>query len=139
MSHSVACAGALAVLDVIEQDGLVANVRTLGNELEGLLRARFGDHRNVGDIRGRGLFWSIEIVKDKATKAPFDVSCGIAWRIQTAAMQNGLMCYPSQGCADGVHGDHVLLAPSYASTSEELEMIVDLLAESVGTEIDVAA
>jgi adenosylmethionine-8-amino-7-oxononanoate aminotransferase len=135
MSHSVACAGALAVLDVMEKDSLVANVRVMGRKLEGLLRVRFGDHKNVGDLRGRGLFWSIEFVQDRVTKAPFDVSIGVAVGIQAIARRNGLMCYASQGCADGIHGDHILLAPSYATTSEELEMIVDLLAESIGPDV----
>src|SRR5690606_29802071 len=95
MSHSVACAGALAALTAIENEGLLERVRVL---VEGLLRQfteTFGNHRHVGDIRGRGLFYAVELVKDRATKEPFPASLGLAERIRSEAMSNGLICYPS--------------------------------------------
>lgn len=131
MSHAIATAGALAVQRVIEEEDLLKNVRVRGKELGQGLRARLGQHANVGDIRGRGLFWSVELVQDRTSKTPFPASAGLALNVQKIALDLGLMCYPGQGSADGVNGDHILLAPSYTSTSEEIEMIVDLLARAI--------
>lgn len=127
MSHAVATAGALAVQHVIEDENLLDNVRQRGAQLEAGLRNAFAQHPHVGDIRGRGLFWTIELVADRTTKAPFDPVEGIATRIGAAAKAHGLMIYPSQGCVDGTNGDHVLLAPAYTSTAEEIDLIVQTL------------
>lgn len=131
MSHAIACAASLEVLKIVEEENLLEDVRNLGVGLEKRLHDRFGQHPHVGDIRGRGLFQSIEIVKDRETKTPFDAKAGIAARVQKTAMDAGIMCYPSPGCADGTNGDHVLLAPGYRSTEEELDLIVEKLGEAV--------
>ena len=125
MSHAVACAGALAVLDVIELDGLLARSRSVGAEFAGALRERFGSHRHVGDIRGRGMFWSVELVADRASKQPFPARLALAPQLRAAAMANGLICYPSNGTADGVDGDHVLFAPPFIINSAHIAEIVD--------------
>lgn len=131
MSHAMATAGALAVQKVIEADDLLANVRARGEQLRDALNARFGQHPHAGDIRGRGLFWSVELVRDRATKFPFPAAAKLAPKIQKAALDLGLMCYPAQGCADGVNGDHVLLAPAYTSSPEEIDTIVALTFDAV--------
>ena len=92
---------------------------------------RFGSHRHVGDIRGRGLFQAIELVADRATRAPFDPALKLNQRIKAAAFENGLACYPAGGTVDGRSGDHVLLAPPYIATSDEIDMIVDRLGQAV--------
>lgn len=134
MSHAIATAAALAVIRTIEEDGLLENVRAMGARLESGLRGRFGNHPHIGDIRGRGLFWSVELVKDRATAEPFDPKRALAPLMQKEAMARGVMVYPGQGCVDGVRGDHVLLAPSYTSTEEEIDLITD----SLGAAIDAA-
>ena len=133
MSHSIATAGALAVQRVIEEDNLLENVRTRGAQLQDVLDTRFGQNPNIGDIRGRGLFWTVELVKDKTSKVPFPSAAKLAFRIQKAALGLGLMCYPAQGCADGTNGDHILLAPAYTSSQAEIDMIVDLLGQAIDT------
>jgi len=134
MSHAVATAGAMAVMQEIEDRNLLSDMRRLGRRLEQGLRDRLGQHAHVGDIRGRGLFWSVELVADRSTKTPFDVKKNLAGRIQTSAMQAGVICYPSQGCADGTAGDHVLLAPCYTSTDAEIDVIVETLAKVIEAE-----
>jgi adenosylmethionine-8-amino-7-oxononanoate aminotransferase len=62
MGHPRACAAAPAVQKVIARDAPLANVRRQGDELGRRLRQRFGNHHHVGDLRGRGLFWGVEIV-----------------------------------------------------------------------------
>lgn len=138
MSHAVATAGALAVQNYIEKHSLLANISTRGGELETALDDRFGQHPQVGDIRGRGLFWTVELVRDRLSKAPFEADLGLAPKVQKTALELGLMCYPAQGCIDGVQGDHVLLAPSYVSTTGEIDLIVDLLGRAVDAALEAA-
>jgi len=127
----MACAAALAVQQVIREDALLERVRQMGDLLEQRLIERFGNHHHVGDIRGRGLFRAIEIVADRASKAPFDPALKVHARIKRAALERGLACYPAGGTVDGVRGDHVLLAPPYIVSAAEIDMIVDRLGAAV--------
>ena len=136
MGHAVACAGALAVQRVIREENLIENVRRLGVMLEDRLHDRFGNHRHVGDIRGRGLFWAIELVADRLTKEPFDAKLGLNGRVKREAMARGMICYPMGGTIDGRRGDHVILAPPYNLEDGLLDVIVDRLGEAVDTAID---
>ena len=131
LGHPVACAAALAVQQVIARDDLLAQVRRLGHGLRERLVATFGKHPFVGDIRGRGLFQAIELVRDRATKETFDPALKLHARIKAAAMAQGLMVYPMGGTIDGVHGDHVLLAPPFIASDDDLDLIVDRLARAV--------
>jgi adenosylmethionine-8-amino-7-oxononanoate aminotransferase len=131
MAHPLGCAAALAVQHVIREEGLLERVRSLGQLLEKRLVERFGNHHHVGDVRGRGLFHGIEIVADRASKAPFDPALKMHARIKRAALERGLACYPGGGTIDGFKGDHVLLAPPYICTPGEIEMIVERLGEAV--------
>jgi adenosylmethionine-8-amino-7-oxononanoate aminotransferase len=135
MSHAVACAGALEVLKVIEDDHLLDNVKTQGTKLGELLNKHFKDHPHVGDIRGRGLFWSIEIVKDKNTKEPFPASLNISDKLKKDILENGMLSYPSQGCVDGINGGHILLAPPYTISDDELDFIMDTLKKSLNKQL----
>jgi adenosylmethionine-8-amino-7-oxononanoate aminotransferase len=131
MGHPMAAAAALAVQEVIAQDNLLANVRDMGVHLNARLHAAFGQSAHVGDIRGRGLFQAIELVADRETKAPFDPAHRLHARIKAAAMARGLMVYPMGGTVDGVQGDHVLLAPPFIVTPDDIDEIVGRLADSV--------
>jgi len=130
-AHPVGCAAALAVQQVVRDEGLMERVRDAGAQLKGLLRARFGNHPNVGDIRGRGLLLGIELVADRATKAPFDPVLAMHQRAKAEAFRRGLLIYPGGGTIDGRLGDHIVLAPPYNVTNEELDQIVDLLAQTL--------
>jgi adenosylmethionine-8-amino-7-oxononanoate aminotransferase len=131
MGHPVACAAALAVQRIIKRDGLIENVRRQGRVLERALLERFGNHRHVGDIRGRGLFWAIELVEDRASKAAFSPKRQLNLRIKEAALERGLICYPMGGTVDGKAGDHVILAPPFNAEARQIEEIVALLGDSV--------
>ena len=135
LGHPVACAAALAVQRVIRRDGLLDKVRTDGEAFGQMLVHALGSHRrageHVGDIRGRGFFWGVELVANRASKAPFDAGLKLNARIKTEAMQRGLLCYPGGGTADGRAGDHVLLAPPFIATREQLQTIATRLAESI--------
>jgi adenosylmethionine-8-amino-7-oxononanoate aminotransferase len=131
LAHPLACAAALEVQRIIAEEKLLERVRDLGNHLERRLIERFGNHRHVGDIRGRGLFQAIELVADRASREPFDPGLKLHQRIKAAAFENGLACYPAGGTVDGRSGDHVLLAPPYIATSHDIDMIVDRLGTAV--------
>ena len=127
LGHPVACAAALAVQQVIERDGLLLNVRLMGRMFERMMTERFSGHPHVGDIRGRGLFWAVELVEDRATRAPFDPGAKLHARVKRECMARGLMTYPMPGTIDGRRGDHVLLAPPFIVEQSHLEVIVDRL------------
>lgn len=130
-AHPVGCAAAVAVQEVVREERLFDRVRDAGALLVALLKDRFGDHPNVGDIRGRGLLQAIELVADRDTKLPFDPALKLHERARTDAFARGLLIYPGGGTADGGSGDHILLAPPYNVADDELEMIVGLLGETV--------
>ncbi len=131
LGHPVACAAALAVQRVIERDGLLARVRAAGEHLGGSLRQALGDHPHVGDIRGRGLFWGVELVSERAGKTPFDPERKLHARIKAEAFARGLLVYPMGGTVDGRYGDHVLLAPPFVSTDAQLDTIVGRLQDAL--------
>lgn len=134
LSHPIGCAAALAVQEVIRDEGLVERVRRMGALLEERLVERFGNHAHVGNIRGRGLFWGLEFVADRGTKAPFERGANLNIRVRDEALARGLACYPGSGSVDGALGDHVLLAPPYIVSAAEIGMIV----ERLGTAVDAA-
>ncbi|KAH6681956.1 pyridoxal phosphate-dependent transferase [Halenospora varia] len=125
----VQAAAALEVQKVKREENLIENVRIQGAYLEKLLKARLSDHPNVGDIRGKGLFWGLEFVRDKATKEPFDPKLGIAQQVYNTAISApfNMTTYPGTGTVDGTAGDHVILAPTYICTSEDIDHIVNVV------------
>lgn len=131
MGHATACAAALAVQTKVRDQGLLARVREMGGQLTAKLHERFGNHPNIGDIRGRGLFLGVELVADRASKVPLDPAFKINQRIKANAMAHGLICYPGGGTVDGKSGDHVLLAPPFIVSSEELDELVEKLGAAV--------
>src|SRR5215216_6021157 len=135
LGHPLACAAGLAVQQVIKRDRLLDNVKAMGARLARRLSERFGNHPFVGDIRGRGLFQAIELVADRSDKAPFDPALKLHARVKAEAMARGLMVYPSGGAADGVAGDHVLLAPPFIVDTHEIDIIVERLGDAVDAAI----
>ena len=131
MGHPVAAAAALAVQDVIRRDGLLLNVVEMGGRLQRHLEDRFGQSPFVGDIRGRGLFWALELVSDRSSKEPFDPALKLHARVKREAMARGLMVYPMGGTIDGVKGDHILLAPPFIVEAAQVDAIVERLGSSL--------
>ena len=131
MGHALAATAANAVLSEILDRDLLAHVTTQGDKLDAALKAQFGDHDNIGDIRGRGLFRGIELVADRSTKAPFDPSRGLAARIKKEAFAAGLICYPMSGTIDGQYGDHVLLAPPFIIEDAQIDELVGKLSTAI--------
>ena len=129
-NHPVSMAAGNAVLDVLEQEHLFARVNEAGREMFAAL-APFKEHRHVGEVRGLGLLAGIEFVQDKATRLPFPPEENIAGRIFRAAMEQSVLTYPTQGCVDGLSGDHILLAPPFTITGEECRMAAQAIATAL--------
>ncbi|MCC1492066.1 aspartate aminotransferase family protein [Cognatishimia sp. F0-27] len=139
LGHATACAAANAVLDRLIDDDLVSRVAPVGAKLRAALEARFGQHPNIGDIRGRGLFLGLELVADRDTKAPLDPARKTHAKIKSAAFDAGLICYPMGGTVDGQSGDHVLLAPPFILSDDQIDELVDKLGTAIDTALHGAA
>ncbi|MDI1487719.1 MAG: hypothetical protein OHK93_006991 [Ramalina farinacea] len=124
--HPLTCAIALEVQKVLRRNRLVERCNEMGKLLENDLYGALAEAKYVGNIRGRGLLWGIEFVKDKSTKEPFDPKVEIGARVQKKAFEMGVAIYPGVATIDGIKGDHVLLAPPYTITKEELRQAVDV-------------
>jgi adenosylmethionine-8-amino-7-oxononanoate aminotransferase len=125
IGHATACAAGVAVSDVLDRDDLLSHVQHIGGQLFSELKIAFGDHPNVGNIRGRGLFIGIELVEDRDSKKPIDRS--FSGRIKQAAMDNGLIIYPGSRTADGQQGAHILLAPPFIYDTSHVDELVTKL------------
>ncbi|NDF12302.1 MAG: aspartate aminotransferase family protein [Proteobacteria bacterium] len=131
IGHATACAAALAVQRVIQREHLLDNVKKQGALFKQVLEEQYKDHPFVGDIRGRGLFVGVEFAQDKAKKTPFDTKLKLNAQLKSAAMAEGLMCYPMGGTIDGVQGDHVMFAPPFIISEKDVGEITDRFAKAV--------
>lgn len=130
-SFPIACAAAHAVQKIIKRDNLLDNVVKMGVILQELLMMKIDPLEIVANIRGRGLFWGIEFCKNKSTLEPFNPTFNVSIKIGEYTKRNGVVVYPGKGTIDGIKGDHILIAPSFTITKEEIEFIVDIVAKSI--------
>ena len=133
--HAVGAAAGLATLRILQEENLVENAAAVGTYLGEILTESLGRHPNVGDIRGRGLFWGIEFVTDRVSTEPFPASQQVAWRIWQRAFDSGLVVYYSQGCADGLNGDIIMLGPPLIINREQVVDMVNILTAAVHAEL----
>ena len=125
-AHPVSAAAGNAVLDYLEAHKLFDRVNAAGQELRRAL-SPLQSHPNVGDVRGLGLLLGVEFVKNKAIREPFPKEQNIAEKIREACLEEGVLTYPTQGCIDGLRGDHILFAPPFTISSEECALIARAL------------
>ena len=131
LGHAMAAAAANAVLDEIETHDLLHRVREQGAKLDAALRSALEQHPHVGDIRGRGLFRGVELVENRETKATFDPARKVHAKVKAKAMEAGLMCYPMGGTIDGLHGDHILIAPPFIIEDAQIDELVTKLTGAI--------
>jgi len=129
--HAVGGAAGLATLHIIQQEKLVENAARMGAYLGQKLRQMLGGHPHVGDIRGRGLFWGLELVQDRAGKEPFPAERHLAWAIWQRAFDLGLIVYYSQGCVDGTRGDLLMLGPPLILNEAQADEMAAILAQAI--------
>jgi adenosylmethionine-8-amino-7-oxononanoate aminotransferase len=135
MGHPMAAAAGLEVQNIVARYGLLENVKKMGSRFGGRLKERFGNHHHVGDIRGRGLFWAVELVEDRDSKKPFSPKSKLHAKVKNEAFSRGLLVYPTGGTIDGVNGDHVLLAPPFIVVQENIVAIVERLGDAIDAAI----
>ena len=115
----------------IQFDGRSSRPARPGRAAPSLAGTRLGDHRAVGEIRGRGLLVGLELVTDRDSRAPFPRSARVVEAVVRATRERGVLVYAGTGCADGTDGDTILLGPPFIVTDLELERIVDTLADAI--------
>jgi len=128
--NPLSCAIGLAVLSYIEENGLIARCAHMGRYLVDRLQT-LRKRRIVGDVRGRGLFAGVEYVRDKESKETFDPGVKANALIANTAFHKGLIIYPGGGGADGIRGDHSLLAPPFIITEDQIDELVRILDEAI--------
>ncbi|WP_127904262.1 aspartate aminotransferase family protein [Solirhodobacter olei] len=128
--NPLACAAGLAVLDVIEQDGLVANAAAMGEVLKGRLEALMQRFPFIGDVRGKGLLTAIELVSNRDTLAPLPRDLNAYTRLVDIAYDKGLIIY-SRRTRGGYLGDHFLVCPPLIITEEGIEEIMTKLTSAL--------
>jgi adenosylmethionine-8-amino-7-oxononanoate aminotransferase len=129
--HTLACAAAAKVQEIIRRDGLVDRVKDQGHRILADLDRAIGDLEAVGDIRGRGFFVGVELVADRETRKPFSPDLQLTETVRARTLEAGLICYPVSGTVDGVSGDVVIIAPPYNAAAAELDEIIDKLASGL--------
>ena len=130
-AHPLSAAAAHAVVSAILDRGLIERVQVQGETLAAALDAAFGQHPHIGDLRGRGLFRGVELVEDRASKQPFDPARKLHLKVKSAAMEEGLICYPAGGTVDGKSGDHILLAPPFIIEDAQIDELVGKLSRAI--------
>jgi adenosylmethionine-8-amino-7-oxononanoate aminotransferase len=130
--HTAACAAGLAVQHIVERDRLLERVRAVGGAFQEAIRQALSKFDEVGDVRGRGFFIGIELVRDRETKLPFPAERSLSFDVGARAFADGLICYPCSGNVDGTAGDTLIIAPPYNAGDGELEEIVAKLSAAVG-------
>ncbi|KAK7214762.1 hypothetical protein V2G26_002765 [Clonostachys chloroleuca] len=130
-AHPLACAAALAVQKIIRRDSLVSQCMEKGRILERFLKAELSECKSVGDIRGRGLFWAVEFVTNRRTKQPLPVAVKFGYGVQQEAFKRGVAVYPGSGTIDGINGDHILLAPPFTISAEQLRLTCRVIKEAI--------
>ena len=133
LGHPVACSAGLAVVNALIERNLIERCWKQGEKLHAALEAQFQSHPYIGDIRGRGLFRGLEIVRDKYTKEPFDPCLVVHKQIKKAAFEAGLVCYPMGGTIDGYKGDHILLAPPFIIEDDQIGELCEKLTIAINT------
>jgi adenosylmethionine-8-amino-7-oxononanoate aminotransferase len=129
IGHATACAAGLAVQKVMEEEGLLARTRRMGDRFGGLLKERFGSHPLVADLRGRGLFWALELVSDRESLRGFEGGGQLPGTLQLAAMDAGLICYPGGITVDGAMVPHIMLAPPMVLEEQHMLQCADRLVQ----------
>ncbi|MBM4405682.1 MAG: adenosylmethionine--8-amino-7-oxononanoate transaminase [Chloroflexi bacterium] len=122
--NPIACAAALASLDIFEKEPVIERVRARAERLRRLLGAAFAEHPNVGEVRQQGLMVGIELVADRATKRSFPAAERMGWRSCLAAREKGVFVRPL--------GDVIILMPPLCISEAELDELVGAVSYGIG-------
>ena len=133
--HPVAAAAGLKAVEILERDHLVERAAKMGQVLGEMLKERLADHPHVAEIRGLGMIWGLEIVKDRNGLKPYPRAEKVTEKLAADLFDQGVLVYKSVGLA-GIDGDGIVLAPPYIIEKEHLEFLVEKLQEALGRVLD---
>lgn len=134
--HPLACASGVASIEVYKRDGIVANAATRGRQMAERLQLMMNKYPAIGEVRGKGLFWAIELVNDRATREPYvpfnakGAANAPMGRLMTEAMQRGLYL--------SAFSNIIRLAPPLVITEDEIDQACDILDEVMQLADDIA-
>ncbi len=128
--NPLACATGLAAVEAVRREGLLDNVRARGEQLQRGLEALQARHAWIGDVRGLGLLWGVELVMDPVAKTPFPAEANLFARVTALAKEEGLLIYPRR-TLDGLAGDHFLVSPPFTITADEVELLLERLGRAL--------
>jgi len=131
-ANAVSCAGAIAVINYVLSHKLTANAAARGQQALKGLRSMMASHPSIGDVRGRGMMFGFEFVRDRDTKAPYPPTLKVSSLLEKAALRHGLVTYPCTGTVDGGPGDMVLMAPPLTITAPEMNELLKILDLAIG-------
>jgi putrescine aminotransferase len=126
VNSPVAARAGLEVLDILEEEGILAHVQELGRYIAPRWR-QLGEHPLVGDARGLGLLWGLELVRDKRTREPFPAAARVSPRLTELLLEQGLSLAVQAGCSDFVLGDDVRFSPPLIITREQVDAVLATL------------
>jgi adenosylmethionine-8-amino-7-oxononanoate aminotransferase len=129
--HAVGAAAALATMDYLEEHGLVARAARLGEYLGQRLWDSLSDDPSVGDVRGIGMMWGVEFVADRKSKTPYAIDARFSDRVCARCMEMGVLFYPGHGCVDGLQGDHLMVAPPFVTTVQQVDFMIETLRQAI--------
>jgi adenosylmethionine-8-amino-7-oxononanoate aminotransferase len=133
--HPVAAAVGLATLKILEQENLIERADRIGNDLGVQLKDKLSGYHHVADVRGLGLFWGVELVKDKDSLRPFPREARVTESVWQSVFQKGVIVYKSFGLA-GSDGDALIIAPPFTITQKDIDFLVDCLAQGIEETIE---
>jgi hypothetical protein len=128
--HPPSLAAGLAVQKHLESHHLIERAHSMGTVL-GERLARFQELPGVGDVRGLGMLWTVEFVRDKESRKPWEQEKKVSERIFTLARSEGVLVYPMRGAAGEGLGDHVLIAPPFIISREDVSFLLQALETAV--------
>tara|TARA_B100001179_G_scaffold67676_1_gene47317 strand:- start:638 stop:1108 length:471 start_codon:yes stop_codon:yes gene_type:complete len=120
--HPVGCAIALKAIDVIINEGLLDNVKSISPYFLQRLK-EFNEYEHIGETRGIGLMAALEMVKDRVTKTPFEGHLNMGDKVANMSIDNGLICRPL--------GAAIVLCPQFIITKEQVDDMFDKLHDTL--------
>jgi adenosylmethionine-8-amino-7-oxononanoate aminotransferase len=126
-----ASAAVVAVLEYMKKHGLVENAARMGKLIEMEIAPELQKMPLVGEVRGKGLMWGIELVRDKETRAPFDAAEDAGGKLKALALERGMTLYPGKAMADGVNGDNIMIGPPLTAGEKDVRKIFEILTDSL--------
>lgn len=129
-AHPLCCAIANEVQRIIEEENLVDRAAKMGVYLRKALE-QIESLPMVGDVRGKGMLWGIEFVKNKQTKEPFSTKKRVKGNILRGCAMKGVMFYPGYYEDEQGRGDQIIISPPFIITEDEIDRCVSVLRETL--------